>query len=233
MKLKGIFGKGSGKLGNAVFAVSGGEQLVKEYNPRVANPNTPAQVEQRAKLKLASQLAAVFANVLGFTKSGLTSARNKFVAANIKNITYAGENASIDLSQIDLSGGSVVLPIVQVSYMQGTGFAVLLASGAPANVGAVVYVLVKQAADQKLEVLGYKVTTNAGADRTFGTAIEGTSQEVYAYAYGIISNGQSLNVSYDDYFAEVNSENAQLDVVKAMLAKGSGTTITTSTLFTP
>ena len=54
MKLNGIVGKGTGKLGASVFAISGGEQIVRQYNPVVSNPNTDAQVAQRAKLKLMS-----------------------------------------------------------------------------------------------------------------------------------------------------------------------------------
>ena len=76
MKLYGLFGKGSGKLGSSVFAISSGEQIVREYNPVVENPNTPAQVEQRAKFKLLSQLASDLASALAFKKEGLVSTRN-------------------------------------------------------------------------------------------------------------------------------------------------------------
>ena len=79
MKLNGFVGKGTGKLGSSVFAVSGGEQIVRQYNPNVSNPNTDAQVAQRAKFKLMSQLAAVLAPGLAFKKDSLVSPRNKFI----------------------------------------------------------------------------------------------------------------------------------------------------------
>ena len=114
MKLNGFVGKGTGKLGASVFAISGGEQIVRQYNPKVANPNTDAQVEQRAKLKLMSQLAADMATSIAFRKKGLVSARNQFVSVNIGKCTFVneGENkgARIDVNQIDLTGASAAFP---------------------------------------------------------------------------------------------------------------------------
>ena len=106
MKLYGLFGKGSGKRGSSVFAISSGEQIVREYNPVVENPNTPAQAEQRAKFKLLSQLATDLANALAFKKEGLVSARNKFIAYNMKAVAYDEPTASVDLQALSVTGGS-------------------------------------------------------------------------------------------------------------------------------
>ena len=51
MKLVGILGSGSGKLGSSVFSTVAGETVVRQYQPTVANPNTEAQVNQRARMK--------------------------------------------------------------------------------------------------------------------------------------------------------------------------------------
>ncbi len=55
-KQTSLFGKISGKLGAVVFSTSGGATISREYNPHVANPNTDAQINQRARMKLMSQL---------------------------------------------------------------------------------------------------------------------------------------------------------------------------------
>lgn len=48
-KGNGIMTKISGKVGDLVYRINRGEQIVSAYNPRVANPKTPAQMEQRVK----------------------------------------------------------------------------------------------------------------------------------------------------------------------------------------
>ena len=53
-----LFGKVSGKIGAVVFSTSGGQTISREYNPHVSNPNTQAQIDQRARMKLMSQLSA-------------------------------------------------------------------------------------------------------------------------------------------------------------------------------
>lgn len=105
MKLNGIVGKGSGRLGSSVFTVRGGEQIVREYTPNVANPNTDAQQAQRAKFKLLSQMAAITANGLLFPKVGNVSRRNAFMAANMPAVTYSENTATMLLENMLLGPG--------------------------------------------------------------------------------------------------------------------------------
>lgn len=51
-------GKFSGKLGGNVFAVRNGQQIVREYNPIVSNPKSPAQLLQRAKGNLVGRISS-------------------------------------------------------------------------------------------------------------------------------------------------------------------------------
>ena len=55
-------GQFRGKLGGAVFAVNAGEQIVRQYQPQVANPRTAAQLTQRAKMNLTGKLSAIVRN---------------------------------------------------------------------------------------------------------------------------------------------------------------------------
>lgn len=83
MKLTSIIGKGTGKLGGSVFAVSEGRQIVREYQPKVGNPRTEKQQEQRAKFSGLVLLAREFAPSLMYLgrKAGV-SERNEFVSRN-------------------------------------------------------------------------------------------------------------------------------------------------------
>lgn len=200
MKLKGIFGKGSGKLGNAVFAVSGGEQLVKEYNPRVSNPNTPAQVEQRAKFKLLSQLAANFAPALGFKKKGLTSKRNQFVSANMQLVTFNNNKAEITLDVLQLTAGRVICPNFTGTRGSGGVVNIALNDAAPQNFTGMVYVSVEDGGYHNLKVVDVKVVVEAGSGRTFPASLKATETMTYLYAYGI------LEVSSEDIAKYLNSE---------------------------
>lgn len=113
MKLNGFVGKGSGRLGSAVFTVRGGEQIVRQYTPNVANPNTAAQKTQRAKFKLLSQLAAIVSDGLLFPKVGNVSRRNAFVSANMPAVTYVGETATLAVDSVKLGNGFEPIEVVR------------------------------------------------------------------------------------------------------------------------
>lgn len=107
MKLVGITGTGTGKLGSSVFAVNSGVQIVRQYQPVVSNPSTDAQVEQRAKLKLMSQLARDLSAAIAIPKDGLVSSRNLFIKKNFGAITFEGNTAEAVLGQIKLTNGNI------------------------------------------------------------------------------------------------------------------------------
>lgn len=114
MKLQGFVGKGSGKLGASVFAVRKGVQIVRQYTDRVANPNTRPQVEQRAKFKMLSQLAAVVTNDGMFydTMTPGASMRNEFMKRNMSAVDVpAGQDeATVKLDELALTSGTFICP---------------------------------------------------------------------------------------------------------------------------
>lgn len=112
MKLVGITGTGTGKLGSSVFAVNSGVQIVRQYQPVVSNPSTEAQVEQRAKLKLASQLARDLKKSIAIPKDGLVTSRNKFMSRNFPLISYANNTAEVALDSVQLTDSSLAFPAV-------------------------------------------------------------------------------------------------------------------------
>lgn len=105
-----LFGKVSGKIGAVVFSTSGGQTISREYNPHVANPNTDAQVNQRARMKLMSQISAVMSPVIAMQKDGLVSKRNKFVKRNFASSIAQEGFAQITYENIQLTEGNSALP---------------------------------------------------------------------------------------------------------------------------
>lgn len=114
MKLQGFVGKGSGKLGASVWAVRNGQQVVREYTNRVSNPNTRPQVEQRAKFKLLSQLAALVGKE-GMFFDGIgagVSMRNEFMKQNMEavEVLTGASQATLKTGAVKLTSGSFVFP---------------------------------------------------------------------------------------------------------------------------
>lgn len=114
MKLQGFIGKGTGKLGASVWTVRKGVQVVREYTDKVSNPNTPAQVGQRAKFKLLTQLSAIVAGS-GIFFSNLRageSMRNAFMRANMGAVTLSptGDVALLNTSKVVLTDGNKMAP---------------------------------------------------------------------------------------------------------------------------
>lgn len=59
-KLQGLFGAGRGKVGNVVLSKGPNATTVaRQYQPQVKNPRTRPQLEQRAKMVMAGQLASL------------------------------------------------------------------------------------------------------------------------------------------------------------------------------
>lgn len=113
MKLQGFVGKGSGKLGASVWTVRKGVQVVREYTDKVSNPNTRPQVEQRAKFKMLSQLAAVVTNAgmyFSNVSAGATM-RNEFVKRNMLavEILAGSDVATLKTGEVQLTDGTFMI----------------------------------------------------------------------------------------------------------------------------
>lgn len=214
MKLNGIFGTGSGKTGNAVFATSAGKQIVRTYQPKVTNPNTDAQVAQRAKFKLLSQLAAAMAPVIVIPKSGLVSARNRFVKKNIPLATYADDKASIVLTAIQITDSSVSLPALVVSAgSAANSIHVEMATAISGIFEKVRYALFKKTEDDKLQLVKRDIVEVVDAvGDVAGIDFRNLSAGAYVvYAYGMNAKNASASVGYNNYDTEAGETTADLE----------------------
>lgn len=103
----------AGKKAGIVTYRVGDTLLTREYNPHPANPKTERQVQQRAKIKLLSQIAAVFRLIIAIFPSSGRSSRAIFAHLNYPKITALSTTAEIDYSSVSLTDSN--RPITQVT----------------------------------------------------------------------------------------------------------------------
>lgn len=210
MKLNGLMGTGSGKLGNSVFSVAGGEQIVRQYQPNVANPSTIAQVNQRARMKLMSQLAADLAPVIAIPKDGLKSSRNKFISRNFDYSMSADGIAQITLENVQLTEGRNGLPQVVATRSSESGLEVSLAEDASKDISRVVYIVYKKTSEQKLQLVQSAIVSNQGQGGTFSKDFPFVSGEIIIYAYGMKDTSAAATAKFGNLSCQSGTDVAQL-----------------------
>lgn len=127
-------GQFRGKLGGAVFAVNAGEQIVRQYQPQVANPRTAAQLTQRAKMNLTGKLSAIVRNsaimALGINNR---ERRSVFTSNILRNATVTIDStkytAAIAPENIIFSKGNSV-PVVTLTATYADGAITIVATKA-------------------------------------------------------------------------------------------------------
>lgn len=201
MKLAGIAGKGSGRLGSMVFSSSAGEQVVRQYQPSVSNPNTKAQVNNRAKLKLMSQVAAAVSGEIAIPRQGLKSSRNLFVKKNYDLATAADGVATLDYASLQFTNSGVALPSVLLvrAEEQGAGKIVASLAEIPA-VSRIVYLCYKKTTEGALQFVDSKIATETlGGDGSFSVQFDDPSGDVVVYAYGMRDMSANASAKYGNY----------------------------------
>lgn len=196
MKLHGIGGVGTGKLGSMVYSVRNGQQIVRQYNPIVANPSTAAQVEARSKMKLMSQLAAIVAPVIAINAEGLKSKRNLFISRNYSLAGYDENTAQIDMASVQLTKSNTAFPDFEVDRSNGTSIAVHLSEDATNLFDRVIYCAVISQADGSLRLWDDVLVTEAGAGGLFPAVLPYTPNAIAVYGYGIRANNDDAKAAY-------------------------------------
>lgn len=210
MKLQGITGTGSGKLGSAVFSVTAGEQVVRQYQPIVTNPSTAKQVNNRAKLKLLSQLSAVMADVIAMPKIGSLTPRNSFVKDNYPLVVAENGAASVDLSQLTITKGGMQIPEVVAERNEDTSIDVALAMKADQLVSRVIYIMFYRNNQGELQLVDSAVVKTAGEQGLFPWSFPYQQQDVIVYAYGIFDKNAKATASFGNYGVETGTQVASL-----------------------
>lgn len=195
-KIYGLFGSMTGKVADVVMAVRNGEQIARKYQPVVSNPNSPAQVATRAKLKLLSQLSAVLAPSIAIPREGVVSSRNLFLKSNYGLASYANNEASVDLQNVQITRSVVGLPSLYAGRVQGTGIEVgLNASAGYESFARVVYVALAKQADKTLRFAGSVVSSDS-TNGLFKATFPEIPEEVVFLAYGVRDNSEAARVVF-------------------------------------
>lgn len=210
MKQISPLSKGSGKLGATVFAVNSGVQIAREYQPKVANPNTEAQQDTRARFKLMSQLSAVMAPVIAIKKDGLKTARNQFQSINFDIVEYENENASINLNLVQLTKSNRSFAGFSANRTNGSGISVELLASMAATADRVVYIAYEKQVDGTLSLIGSKVCSVAGADGKFADTLPYSNKAVVLYAYAIKDTDESVTAKFGNLIAPSAEKVAKL-----------------------
>lgn len=200
----------TGKLADTVMSVRNGEQVARKYQPVVYNPSTPAQVANRAKLKLMSQLSAVMAPVIAIARQGSVSARNLFTKENYRLASYSENTATINLDAIQLTKSVVSLPALTATRDGGTLTVGL--SVADLELDRVVYCVFVKDDDDEMRFVTSLVQQTPGDDHAFSSEIP-TSQgnrPLVVYAYGVRDNTDAARVIFGNMTTPTATAVAQL-----------------------
>lgn len=208
MKLQGFL-KGVGKIENLVISQMGGVTVARAYQPSVKNPSTLLQVNQRARLKLASQLAASLAPVIAMAKQGLVSGRNQFISKNMPWISADSGVAQISYENLQLTNGTIGLPAIKITR-DSDALIVQLAASAISSVSQVVYILYTKNSENTLQLIDSKIEKVAGNDGLFQTMFRATAGDVVVFAYGMKALSGAANAKYGSYQVEDATDIASL-----------------------
>lgn len=208
MKLQGFL-KGVGKIENIVVSQMGGVSIARAYQPHVSNPSTMPQVNQRARLKLASQLAAALAPVIAMAKNGLVSGRNQFIAKNMPWISANTGVAQVSYENLQLTNGTIGLPSVSVSRASNK-LTVKLSANAGTSVSQVVYIVYHKNSENALQLVGSKIQNVAGEDGLFQVQFDDPIGDVVVYAYGMKALSGAASAKYGSYQVQNATDIASL-----------------------
>ena len=198
MKLNGILGTGSGKLGTSVFTTVKGTQIVRQHQPVVTNPSTKLQVAQRSRFKLVSQIAASMANVIAIPRIGLTSSRNLFIKKNMPAVLGDVEGAHVSYEKLQLTNGTAALPAIVAT--RSSGYLNLeLASNASTIVNRVIYCIFTKDSLGQLMLNNSVIVSVAGDDGCFGIQITDIAGDLAIYAYGMKDTSASASATFGNY----------------------------------
>lgn len=218
MKLNGLLGTGSGKLGTSVFTTVKGTQIVRQHQPVVTNPSTKLQVAQRSRFKLVSQLAASMANVIAMPRIGLTSSRNIFIKKNMPAVLENVEGAQVSYEKLQLTNGTAALPAI-VATRAGGNLTLKLASDASTIVNRVIYCIFEKSSDNQLMFVNSEIISDAGMDGSFLLEIGDLAGDLAIYAYGMKDTSASASATFGNYKVTNASDVATLVSNRSLSSK--------------
>lgn len=214
VKVISVTGIGKGKLGSTVYSVNAGQMIGRQYNPYVANPNTAKQVDQRAKMKLMSQVAAALAPVIAIPKEGLKSSRNLFIKKNFDKSSANSGVAQVTYENLQLTAGNAGLPAIFVRRSAEIGVAVNLNERCDASISRVVYILYRKTSEATLQYVQSIIVESAGAEGKFPGTLYYTEGDIVVFAYGMKDLNAKATAKYSNYNVQNGEDIAKLTLTR-------------------
>lgn len=230
MKLSSILGQGKGKLGAAVFSSTNGQQIVRQYQPNVKNPNTVAQTVQRARFKLMTQIASSYAPVIAIPRSGTVSSRNMFVKKNMPLVVGTEVGAQVVYENLQITNGTRALPGVHVKRESGK-LKIGLLQAPTSTISRVAYCAFSKDSEGQLSLEYSIIASTPGEQGTFDVETKDIPGDVVFYAYGMIDTNASATAAFENYHVDSATDLAKLIATRKLslsdfsLTKTRGTTL--------
>lgn len=222
-------GQFSGKVGGVIFAVYNGEQIVRQYQPKVNNPKSSGQQLQRAKGNLVGRISQIVPYQIlqgmgsnrrerraNFLRKALNLASASPVADNLRNIKATLLDENFIFSQ------GAVVPTIGVTAMQTTANIVYVTvarlsgvSNEDFNTSGALVVVVLKSNDGRYENIAYRFVSAAeimGAQLNleFPHISEGAYTAVSYVAPFKTTDGSSLRTRTEQLTGDATSLNALL-----------------------
>lgn len=215
-KVTSLNGKVTGKIGGVVYSTNAGAIIAREYNPNVANPNTAKQVDQRAKMKLMSQIAAALAPVIVIPKEGLKSSRNLFIKKNFDQASAHEGVAQITYENVQLTNGNAGIPAIYATRFPESGVQIQLAERCDASISRVVYIMYKKTSEATLQYVQSVIAEAPGADGTFPATMLYIEGDIVLFCYGMKDLNSKATAKYSNYGVHNAEDIAQLAMTRTI-----------------
>ena len=210
MKRYSANGKGSGKLGGSVYVINHGVQIEREYNGSVSNPSTSAQVGQRARFKLASQVSAALENVIAIPRKGILSPRNRFVKRNMPFFYGGVEGAQVTYENLQLTLGSNGLPSIGLVRNNTQELEMTLTAPVVNSVSYVAYSVFQKTDEGLLQLMASEIVEINEDNVNGDVTISDPGGDLVVYAYGYRMKNAKAKAKYDNYRVSNATDMAKL-----------------------
>lgn len=210
MKVTGVDGKQVGKLAGRVYFVNHGVNVSREYSGSVSNPNTAAQVGQRSRFKLASQVSAALSSVIVIPRKGILSPRNLFVKKNMGLFYGTAQGAQVSYENLQITNGSMGLPGLAVERQSPDILQIQLEKGVEGAYDRIVYNVFSKTAEAQLLLVSSSVVPVTTENNTARFRSTDPYTELVVYAYGLKDKNERARANYNSYSVNTGEDLAKL-----------------------
>ena len=178
----------TGRAGSAVgMKGKGGKILLRQYQPTVANPRTAAQMSNRAKLKLAAQVAGMLGEVgrTALIANGLRKTeRGQLIKTLLQSIKVSADGTKASLGyDLNLVGNPSYKRSVSVALTSESSAYVATFSGAEAGEVIAKAILVHDLATGQWR---HASAMDTNTTLSLGKSASETGDAIEVFAYGIV-----------------------------------------------